>query len=384
MGKKGGGLYEKWLKHFTINVMTQSFHAFFLMFVMKMLSEIGKLEAASATELNGNDGILAIMSIVGMMAIIKFEKLFKQLFGLEDSLSGDLKGAGAKMFMGLKSANDLQSEIRKPFQKSSESRKRMNKLGQNIGLNKNGNGNGAGRLGQYVKTVGSTGGAAGASASSPLSDKTQNLYDKMKEAKASGNMDLYKDYRDHAATQMRNEKAAAASAGNVGAGNIGGGNYSSTVGGHGGPGQMTDSQKVAEYNDAVLENRKNNRKKWLQTAGTLASLSMGLGATDQISEAVTVANMINDPINAASNRFVDHGENITANRSTADARYEERTLSAAIKEGFRDATKNMRNDNGSLNPVKITVEGAKSYVTTPYTTVRNTAKASKVDNVDNI
>jgi hypothetical protein len=72
--EKKAGLYEKWLKHFTINIMTQSFHAFLLMFVMNMLGVINRMQVADRNALNSNDSLLSIMSIVGMMAIIKFEK----------------------------------------------------------------------------------------------------------------------------------------------------------------------------------------------------------------------------------------------------------------------------------------------------------------------
>lgn len=374
MGKdKKGGLYESWLKNFTINVMTQSFHAFFLMFVMKMLSELSKLEAQSAVTLTNNDGLLSIMSIVGMMAIIKFEKLIKGLFGMKDGLSGDLKGAGMKMFMGLKAAGDLGREIKQPFQKSSESRKRMTALGKDIGINKS-------DIGRYAKpgtrtASGVASGLSGKAQTSPLSEKTQDLYNKMKDAKKEGNMDLYKDYRDHAATQMKYEKAA--STANVRAANASANSGSS---------EKTRAQKLEEYNDAVLENRKNSRKKWAHTAGTLASLSIGFGAVDETAEAVQVANIINNPINNASSRYIDHGENITARKSTGDSdRYNERAIGTAIKEGFEKATTNMRNSDGKLNPIKISVETAKTY--SPISTakaVTKVAKASKVDSIDDI
>lgn len=376
MGKKGGGgLYENWLKHFTINVMTQSFHAFFLMFVMKMLSEISAIEAANAVKLTANDGLLSIMSIIGMMAIIKFEKLFKELFGLNDSLSGNLSKAGTSMLLGLSQGNKLKNELVQPFQKSKTSRNRVNALGKDLGLTKDGT-NAKGRIGQYIKHGGSAAAGAGsttASASSPLSDKTQSLYEKMKEAKQNGNLDLYKDYRDHAATQMKYERAGATQTVSGGGGQAGG------------TPQKTRADKIAEYNDAVLESRKDNRKKWMQTAGTLASLAMAAGATDQTHELLTAANAINDPINSITNRHIDHGENLTARNSTGDtSRYTERTLSQAIKDGFRDATKDMRNDNGKINPIKLTVEAGKTYATASYKTTSNVLRASKVDSIDDI
>jgi|GEM_PF-2104715 len=388
MGKKGGGgLYENWLKNFTLNVMTQSFHAFFLMFVMKMLSTINAIQLDDATKIESNEGLLAIMSIVGMMAIIKFEKLFKDLFGIGTSLSGDLKGAGMKMFMGFQAANSLQKEVREPFKKTSESRKRMTKLGDDIGMTKTGKETGSkGQIGKYYKpsagTPGGTSGAGGSSGSSthaPLSDKTQELYNKMKDAKASGNMDLYQDYRDHAAAQMKNERSTSG-----GSGTGGGTSNAGTPANSGKVDVAAIKQKRNEdkYNDAVYENRQNSRKRWLNTAGTIASLTMGFGATDETSEALKVADVINDPINAASSRYIEHGENITANKSTDDPRFNEKTLTNAIKDGFERATKNMKNDDGKYTPVKISIEAAK--MATGYNIVHSATRASKVDNVDDI
>ncbi|MDD2375856.1 MAG: hypothetical protein PHD15_01195 [Clostridia bacterium] len=387
-GEKGKGLYENWLKNFTINIMTQSFHAFLLMFILKMLSEVNSVTTQTATHLETNDGILAVLSIVGMMGIIKFEKLIKQLFGIGESLSGSLQASGMEAFQGFKAASKLSGEITQPFKKSRESRKTMNKLGTNLGLTPNGE-NGTGTLGKYIKGIGNVagaGGGAGAGAGggpgggpttrAPLSNRTQELYDKMKDAKQNGDMDLYRAHRDHAVTQMKSEK--------IGAGGGPGGGAQTSGNNTGGTPKMTSQQQVEQYNDSVLENRQDSRKKWLNSAGTLAALSMGLGATDTTANALTIGNILNDPINAAGNRYIEHGENITANKSTGDSRYDEKTVSNAIKDGFTRATSNMRNGDGKLNPVKITVAAATSYVATPYNAARGVLKSSKVDNVDNI
>lgn len=403
MGKKGG-LYENWLKTFTINIMTQSFHAFFLMFVMKMLSEFGNIGADegglfvggefNAGALVDTDGLVAIMSIVGMMSIIKFEKLFKKLFGLEDSISGDLKGAGAKMFMGLQAANSLQSEIREPFKKSSESKRRMASLGKEAGLTKTGYVKGkdgkdvfVGKIGNYAKPS-SGGTVASTSTNKPeLSDKTKDIYQKMKDAKKDGNMDLYRDYRDHAVTQMKYEKASTAG-GTSGAGGTtyGTGGVRTVSGGTAATTTpvKTKAEKIQEYNDAVLENRQNDRKKWVKTAGTLTSLAMGFGATDETSEALKIADIVNDPINKASGKYIDDGERRTATKATGDTKYMERALSTAIRQGFQDATRSSRNENGKINPGKLTIEVAKSYVTTPIRTMDKAARRTKIDNVGDI
>lgn len=403
MGKKGG-LYDNWLKNFTLNVMTQTFHAFFLMFVMKMLSEINYIETSKATELHSSDGTLAVMSIVGMMSIIKFEKLFKRLFGMEDSLSGDLKGAGAKMFMGLHAASNLQREIKEPFKKTADSKRRMSALGKDLGLTKTGR-QASGAAGTDKKgrpvMVNKIGSYIDPSAKPVLSDKANDYYEKMKEAKRDGNMDLYKDYRDRAAEQMRQERGKYSPSSTAG---VQGPQYAQTaaptgvqgpqyaqasytggpVAGQTGAPVKTREQRVREYNDSVLEHRQNRRKQWMDTAGTLTSLAVGLGATDELSEALKVADIINDPINRTSGRVIDDGERKVATQFTNENRHIERTLSHAIKEGFKDATRNSRNESGKINPIKLTVDVAKSYAATPIKTVRDVGRTAKVNDIDHI
>lgn len=385
--EKKTGLYENWLKHFTINIMTQSFHAFILMFVINMLGVINKMEYEARFDLlNPNDSILSIMSIVGMMAIIKFEKLFKDLFGMKDSMAGSLKASGAQMIAGMKSAQTFGGEIKKPFTNLSSSRRKMTSLGNEV---RKSNPKIDFENGHYIKTTGGAGsGAAGATSErSPLSDKTQDLYNKMKDAKKNGDMDAYKDYRDHAVTQMKYEKAVAGAGAGGGAGIGGGGGY----GAGGGTGGRSESdvenkkKQIQEYNDSVLDYRKSKRKVLAQSAVNLASLTMGMGGTDTMGDAVIAANIINNPMNAAANRHIDHGENIVARKSTGDSdRYTERTIGEAIKRGFDRASAGSRNENGKINPVKLTVQNAVSYAAVPFKAVGTATRHSKVDNIDDV
>jgi len=369
--EKKAGLYEKWLKHFTLNIMTQSFHAFLLMFVINMLGVINKLQVADDKVLNTNDSILAILSIVGMMAIIKFEKLFKELFGLQDSLAGSAKASGAQMFAGIKSAAKFGDEIKKPFTNNATAKRNMTNLGKGMGLSED-------KIGHYIKNTSSAAGTAGTTGTvgatnarpttPPLSEKTQELYNKMKNAKKNGDMDSYKDYRDHAATQMKYERATAA-------GGTGGG----------GTGTASKTPTKEEYNDSVYEHRKSQRKVLAQSAINLASVTMGMGGTDTMAEAITAANLINNPLNAAANRYIDHGENIVARKSTGDStKFNERTISEAIKHGFEKTVGSQRNASGPTNPIKLTVKAAVSYATVPFKSVNTAVRHSKVDNVDDV
>jgi len=374
--EKAKGLYENWLKNFTLNVMIQSFHAFFLLFIMQMLSAVNYTEIQDSSKLKSGDGLLAIMSIVGMMALIKFEKLIKDLFGIKDSMAGSAKASGIQAFAGLKAAGNFANEVKKPIVNYSKSKRNMTNLGRDLQLSDK-------KMGHYIKptdgvtdTPGATGGKP---ITPPLSTKTQDLYEKMKTAKKDGDMGSYNDYRDRAVNQMKSEKLSAirAAGGTGGAGSSTGGGAGSSTGGLTG--------KEQEYNQSVYDHRRNARKALAHSAINMAAMTMGMGATDTWSEAVKAADVINNPMISVTNRYIDHGENIVAGKSTGDtSRFNERTISEAIKQGFEHATVNARNDNGKINPVKLTVQAAVSYGTLPFKAVKNTVKASKVDNVDNL
>lgn len=392
MGKKGGGLYQNWLRNFAINIFTQSFHAIFLMFIIQMLVA---LQGIKPTDGSNSDGIVAIMSIVGMMAIIKFEKLLKKLFGMEDSLSGDLKGAGAKMIMGLKAGSDLGKEISKPYKDLSTSNKSRKAAGRAAGVSESKIGFGS-LKGQYINSDKKRGLFEKAengisSTASGLSSAARGVYDNLKSNKGAAAEVTVTDSKksvDQAKNQeivVDNKVLTEVEVGDKIAESTGryADSRSTKI-------EKTQKEKEDEYNDAELEFRKNKRKAKWNTAGNIAALAMGFGATDEISEGLTAANIINNPINSVTNRYVDHGENITAFKDTGNEKYFERSLSQAIKDGFKEAgTSASDRDSGNIgknnqSAVKLTVNAAVNYATMPLQVAKLAFKSSKQSNINNV
>jgi len=122
---KSGSLFTNWLKNFTVIVFNQTFHAVFLMFIMRFLSAFMDKNGGQTLEQFVNyEGIFGVVAIAGMMGLIKLEKLVKDLFGIKDSkLMGGIGDNLAKSMLAIRSGVDLAKRTKEPFDKYNESKK---------------------------------------------------------------------------------------------------------------------------------------------------------------------------------------------------------------------------------------------------------------------
>lgn len=97
---KQGNLFNNWFKNFTLTVMMQSFHAMVLVVILKILSSV---EANSMRE--------SLIAIIMTTGLVKFEKMFKKLFGIDDGMMGDLKGAAMKSMAAIHGAKQAVGAV---------------------------------------------------------------------------------------------------------------------------------------------------------------------------------------------------------------------------------------------------------------------------------
>ncbi len=274
MNKGNFPLFSNWLKQFVSTVFLQSFHAVFLMFTMIMLSQIqGK---------SGNmkiDGVLAVVAIACAMALIKFEKMIKKLFGIEDSPVGNTAGAGAKMFMGAKSAIDLGKTATGGFKKSRDANKNLK----------------------------------------DIQDKRrskQDSYDRLFNPEEYNKRNPNKKVPTAASARAESIYNSVTSGGTQSGGGAGqtagqGGGEYGTPSSRGDFNRMLEQERRKEELDELegqeIKARKAKRAagidKYLNAAGTLASVSVGLGAADELSESLTISNLINKPLDVITDKY---------------------------------------------------------------------------------
>ena len=123
MGKKGsGGIFANWLKHFTTMVFMQSFHAIFMMMILKFMDISSReIELEISLDEHNDDILMAIIAIFGMLALLKMEKLIKNLFGIEDSkLVGGLGENLTKSMAQVRSAISLSNRTLEPDKRQTQ------------------------------------------------------------------------------------------------------------------------------------------------------------------------------------------------------------------------------------------------------------------------
>lgn len=124
MGGKNGGIFEEWLRNISTLIFTQTFHAIFMAFILEIISfvTIEQTEYSSTSEAWGaNDGVLAIISMVAIMSLIKMEKMIKEMLGVKTSKHmGGIGENFAKSMAGIKSAGSMAARTAKPAMKTGQ------------------------------------------------------------------------------------------------------------------------------------------------------------------------------------------------------------------------------------------------------------------------
>ena len=127
MGGKKGGIFEEWFRNISVLIFLQSFHAIFLAFVCELIHGVSVQEVQgdftdflTGTDY-GTDGVLAILTIVSMTALIKMEKMIKEIFGIKGSkFVGGIGENFAKSMAGIKSAASMGVRTAKPIARTAQ------------------------------------------------------------------------------------------------------------------------------------------------------------------------------------------------------------------------------------------------------------------------
>lgn len=360
MGRKSG-LFDKWFKNFTITVFTQSFHAIFLMFIMYFLSQIQQ-------NVNDADFLVGIISIVGMAAIIKFEKLIKSVFGIEDSMLGGVNEAKnlMKNMMGAKGAVGIAKSVANPVINGVKNRRIANDLGKSLGA----------KPGQYMereKPKEPTKAASGLR-SSDLSERAQSIYRDMTDAKNAANAartpeerqsnnDLAKNLRSNLADQVREDRSK------VRTKSAQDSDVASEMRKDREDKKLAErNKKIDEYNTALRNSKMAPYETAAHLAGSVAGLSIAGGMFDEWTEVAAAGNAIAKPINSMASKSIQMNENRSAYAATGNAAFDNREiakplrdLAADFKNVGRDIVNATKDANGNFSGTKFT----KAVVTSP-------------------
>lgn len=143
---KQSQIFKNWLKNFAVAVFIQSLHAMYMVVIIRILS---KLYRYNNHVWSGNlkQEQVSILTIMLLTGLVKFEKLFKTMFGIGDSFAGDLKdgaksmvkamGAAKGLSEGLKAVSDNSGKVKAAGKRKSAFMAELNNL--KAGLKPGGN-----------------------------------------------------------------------------------------------------------------------------------------------------------------------------------------------------------------------------------------------------
>jgi len=326
MGKeKSSGIFASWLKNFATIVFTQSFHAVYLMFIMKFLSILGSgsIDASKDGSFAQKQGIFAIVSIAGIWGLIKLEKLIKSTFGIQDSkLLGGIGENFTKAMVGMKSGMALAQRTKEPFTKANEAKKTVaaKQKAYDTAVRRNAAINAA---------------AAEDSAESTTSGGTYNTGNQTNNTVLQGdniggnnnlggsgngqgsgngtNVGLTNEALNKLIMALENNAAALQKSG---AGGGGGGSNAAA---------RFDAEEAEQNAYEELEKAKRDaeiakRQRVTRLATTVGAAAMGIGATDNLGDAVTAANLIDMPLDYVTDKKIERNVNLEQSKRIMNER----------------------------------------------------------------
>lgn len=310
---KDSGVLKSWFQNMVAMIFNQSFQAIFMCVTLIIIGKIGEVNTGTNADM-----IEGIIAVVAVNAIMKFDKLFKELLGIKDSkIMGGFNENAMRSFAAIRSGMDLARRSTEPFKKRGEAKLRYNAAAKkrekaiknlselnrgsnpaspggptlssphttiNNTNNENENGNGNGSLGsatdnaQMIAAMNNLSRALDANTSSKDEDKRKKLQDEIDEA----NAEMVKARADQRAESLR---------------------------------------------------------AFTRFGTTVGALGFGVGATDNFGDALSVGNLVDIPMDAVTDRAVDRGvygntaRKITAKRGELVERYQRQGLTedAAMK-----------------------------------------------------
>lgn len=285
---RDSGVLKNWFQNMVAIIFNQSFQAIFLCVTTILLGEIAKGK--------NRDIVVGLVSVIGLNAIMKFDKLFKELLGIKDSkVMGGLNENAMRSFAAIKSGMSLAKRSAEPFKKRGEAQRRYNaaarkkaKILNNLSElgtgSSNSNGIGGVSSGTNLSTNninnnnnisgGNSGGAFGkgtASESAMISamEKLSRSLDNNTAAKSLGESDKIADKRKKLKDELEDVET--------------------------------------EMAKAKADQRAESLRAFTRFGTTLGSVGFGVGATDNFGDAVSVGNLVDMPMDRISDRTVDRG-----------------------------------------------------------------------------
>lgn len=282
---KDTGILKNWFQNLVAIIFNQSFQAIFMCIVILVIGQINSLSGSGNTN---TDLVEALVAIVALHSIMKFDKLFKELLGIKDSkIMGGINENAMRSFAAIKSGLALAKRSAEPFQKRaqaklrySEAAKRRDKALANL-ANLNSGSSGSPNTSSGEFSLGSNSsqqsGNGGNNANSNNNMGTQQLVDAIN--RLGNSLDQNTRAQSSGATSNLADKK-----------------------------QKLEEELAsaeADMKKARADQRAESLRAFTRFGTSVGSVAFGVGATDNFGDAVTVGNIIDMPMDKLTDRQVD-------------------------------------------------------------------------------
>ena len=278
---RDSGVLKNWFQNMIAIIFNQSFQAIFMCISVLI---IGKFSGND----DSSDIIIALISVVTLNAIMKFDKLFKEILGIKDSkIMGGFNENAMRSFAAIKSGMALAKRSAEPFANRAEARRRYN-----VAAKKREKAlKSLSELGSGAKTNSSSSGIVnnfnGGSASNTLSNGTNSVNANGIGGVSGGNLQMIEamnnlsralDKNTSSKEEEKREKLTA---------------------------DLAEAE--GEMAKARADQKAESLKAFTRFGTTLGSLGFGMGATDNLGDAISVGNLVDMPMDKMTDRAVNRG-----------------------------------------------------------------------------
>lgn len=302
------GILKTWFQNMVALIFNQSFQAIFLSISIIIIGKV------SGTQNDGkSDLIEALIVVISLNSVLKFDKLFKEMFGFKDSkILGGINDNAMKGFAAIKSGIALAQRSAEPFKKRAEAKSRIaeatkkrNKILEQIGQNNTNNITSNVQTNQTTQT----------SNSSSDNQNNQNSNGHQNNNQSQGAVS-----NEQLLTALNNLSSAL--------------NSNTQVQKEDKNKKLNDelAQVEAEIRKARADQRAESLKAFTRFGTSVGALGFGLGATDNLGDAVTVGNLVDMPMDIITDRSVNRGVYGNTSRRVGSAQYREQ-----LENKYRDS-----------------------------------------------
>lgn len=309
------GILKTWFQNMIALIFTQSFQAVFLCVVLLIINEMQNSISSADTTL---DVLEALVTIVAINSLIKFDKLFKEVLGVKDSkILGGINDNAMKGFAAIKSGIALAQRSAEPFKKRAEAKSRIaeatkkrDKILEQISQNNTNNITTNTQSSQNTQNT-QTNTVSNSNENTQNNNQNSNVQQNNNQSQGPVSNEQILTALNNLSNALNSNTSAQQANTNA---------------------QQEDKNKKlydelaqveAELKKARADQRAESLKAFTRFGTSVGALGFGLGATDNLGDAVTVGNLVDMPMDAMTDRSVNRGVYGNTSRKVGNKEYRE-------------------------------------------------------------